>query len=769
MGKTIGKKKVNKSNAAARKAALIAEYKANRQKDTPQKKPGKANVKNMMDLYMKNKNEYLETGNENARKEALNMLIKAAEAGSGNACYNLSVEYVRGRLTQKDPDKCMYWMEKCAEKLPLTGNFWLGKYYAQGDPVPADREKAKQYLRRSIACEPQSANQKMMRAWGKFELAMLSEGQEAYQLMKESADEGYPTAQKALKYMNGSDSLLNGIMKKVFRKNDAFRDIMKNVYALAEQNDGNELAPVDAFDVFNSDTISKIGDIFSEYEDISKDPFSADHPFHKNYIESSETKDKDFRAFLDSLRGKDPKEILEQLADITERRGSPLSYTMRALSRYAQDPDGSIELLKKAADQGEYIACYLLGLDHMSGDHVQADQEEAVRLFTIAKDKGYPDAFAFLAHQYYFGLGVRGDADYAMKLLKQADTYYDEETCERIEDGLKALYRRRKTSAEIYPFWFMRGEDPVSIETIVKRVSRRMIEDEVAKATGKAQREIMDSLKKLEIITMDTNIRIRGVEASLSDLQMKLADEKRLLGPSGEEEQMYRFFERMESYIRKQTEQSGEAVKKKREYLSSLYGGSWNVLCEESRSALVSALVLMEQCEGITDPSFDYSGICISATSALEGEMKRIFSTLFTDYMHYAGTEEDEIEFIGKRIGKGNSFTLGSLPFALGVSDKQPESVRSRIRTWMIPYLHEILVTDRPDVIALFTEGEDHSFLSRSEFIRESYRNKAAHFNTLPKETAQACIRDVVGDAENEGFLRQMLGMIDYAKAESWQ
>lgn len=43
--------------------------------------------------------------------------------------------------------------------------------------------------------------------------------------------------------------------------------------------------------------------------------------------------------------------------------------------------------------------------------------------------------------------------------------------------------------------------------------------------------------------------------------------------------------------------------------------------------------MLWQGCAGVTMPDFDYSGICISVTTALEAELRRVFFDGFGDYL----------------------------------------------------------------------------------------------------------------------------------------
>ncbi|MBQ1324606.1 MAG: sel1 repeat family protein, partial [Solobacterium sp.] len=426
-----------------------------------------------------------------------------------------------------------------------------------------------------------------------------------------------------------------------------------------------------------------------------------------------------------------------------------------------------IDLIKKAADLGEGFAGFTLGVAYMTGDGVQADQEQAVHYLQIAAEQGIPDAKAFLAHEYYFGIGVKGDTRKAIQLLSNANEYFiTEETCKKIRTDLLALNRGRKKPSAVYPFWFMQKNEPVITKAILSKALRSYIEEEVDRATDNRMSEVLMHLQRLETITMDTNIRTRDIQTDLAkvyryltvDLSRMLKEEKNLLGNHlDQEEQLNRFFDRITKYINENVMSADDLVSEQSQILAHRFGSLWDRLLPESRSSLISAAVLMKTCKDIHDDSFDFSGVCISATSALEGELKRIFCTGFMDYMEEHGTSQEDINYVSRRITKAGIFTLGSMPFVLAESDKMNATEKQRIKELVLPYLHSLIPGTAQDQLpGLFSSGEN-SLLSRIDYVRENYRNSAAHSDNLTRQTAMDCCRDVIGTEDTPGLLIDIL------------
>lgn len=94
------------------------------------------------------------------------------------------------------------------------------------------------------------------------------------------------------------------------------------------------------------------------------------------------------------------------------------------------------------------------------------------------------------------------------------------------------------------------------------------------------------------------------------------------------------FVEKLSEYINQNTGFSEVLFAEETKHLSLLFGQAWDSLLPTSKTSLISAGVLWKSCAKIgDDKEFDFSGICISATSALESELKRYFYIGFQEYL----------------------------------------------------------------------------------------------------------------------------------------
>lgn len=301
-----------------------------------------------------------------------------------------------------------------------------------------------------------------------------------------------------------------------------------------------------------------------------------------------------------------------------------------------------------------------------------------------------------------------------------------------------------------------------------------------------------------------------------TELKSFLDEERRKLKKSENadpEIQVGEFINHTATYIDGKVGLSGDGiVKKKREGLRKLFGERWQYLLDSSQTSLVSAATLLERCADINTPDFDFSGICICATAALEAELKRIFFDGLLDYMveHYGTPETDDANEIYKywpdalltvpkfqyvkrtnlKVKKVDHFTMGNLPFLFGKTGKlsdvpaiqksqleQAEMMKARMSEYLstiildyykdIPYETFYLEKRREDCLTY----QSGCFVWKCERIRENYRNKAAHVNVMSEEEASSCYQSIITkpdtyiyNAEIAGTILELFCKIDGSK-----
>lgn len=216
---------------------------------------------------------------------------------------------------------------------------------------------------------------------------------------------------------------------------------------------------------------------------------------------------------------------------------------------------------------------------------------------------------------------------------------------------------------------------------------------------------------------------------------------------------------------------SDAIVSQEEAHLERLFGESWQKLLPLSRASIVSASVLWQGCAGVTMPDFDYSGICISVTTALEAELRRVFFDGFGDYLaaSYGAPETlapEEVFAIWPekllsmtqreyarakkpKLKRQHVFTIGNLPFLLGERRERYSSAEQQalVQQRAAEYLATIVkpeFADAPREVFTAAHGGE-SFVDKCERIRNDYRNAAAHAQVVSRDQAIACYHAVIG------------------------
>jgi uncharacterized protein len=84
------------------------------------------------------------------------------------------------------------------------------------------------------------------------------------------------------------------------------------------------------------------------------------------------------------------------------------------------DPADAVKWYRKAAEQGDAVAQYYLGLMYLNGKGVPEDDAEAVKWFRKAAEQGNAKAQYYLGFMYANGTGVPEDDAEAVKWYRKA-------------------------------------------------------------------------------------------------------------------------------------------------------------------------------------------------------------------------------------------------------------------------------------------------------------------------------------------------------------
>lgn len=389
------------------------------------------------------------------------------------------------------------------------------------------------------------------------------------------------------------------------------------------------------------------------------------------------------------------------------------------------------------------------------------DFVKAIELFIMAADLECASAFYHLGDIYEHGLGVETDRKKAWQYYKKG-----------------AEFGHKKCESII-------AESPDSPESSANQVVTLLsdIQEQVA--------EINAGTKRMEL-KLDQVLKF--VE---NDLSHYIAEAKqKLQGHAGDDDTAVEEFVReTSSFINQTLVSPDDLVKQETQQLQLLFGQAWDRLLPSSRTSLISAGVLWKSCARITKEDFDCSGVCISATSALEAELKRVFYTGLQEYLESKYGRPDAVNwestfdiwpekllsftrydykkaldkfFRGEQkwkpeLGKGNSFTMGVLPFLFGKPEKFSNAKQEGLlQKHLSEYLSTIVVEKyaRNPIIAFWDKDDKNCFVEKSERIRKDYRNKAAHIDVVSRQQAEGCYHQVVGKIGAYEYTSGVTGLI---------
>ena len=304
--------------------------------------------------------------------------------------------------------------------------------------------------------------------------------------------------------------------------------------------------------------------------------------------------------------------------------------------------------------------------------------------------------------------------------------------------------------------------------------------DEVTRANTEFIKYFEEMHKQLEKGISDIQWTVNETQYNIETLSSKMQE----------------FFDKMEEECKKQADspQCSSLRDACETELSSLFGIYWTngQLLESTKESLIAARVLLACAE--REGLYDCRGIVISATSALERELKARFYTGVREYLIEQNvwdgeTEEDLPKNLQKKINTNeDKFTLGDVMFILKCehyATKVPQNNYSENQiTCLRNYLRYNVLSDdvvsnkykqggryyvneRPEDIFVFNGRP--SFTEKLIDITNDYRNPAAHTSETSKTKAQQCCIDVIGQGKteitkNEGLLFELFKLTEKFK-----
>lgn len=478
----------------------------------------------------------------------------------------------------------------------------------------------------------------------------------------------------------------------------------------------------------------------------------------------------------------------------------------------------AVTYANKAYCHGNDLAAYNLGCFFADGTCCVKDMNTAEKYWKIALEAGHPQAAAAL-EKLHTGNTSGSSSDGSITLLismakdqkelkEAAKTTENNTNCkldkmeqnseqrhqensrivaeenektrqliEALAKDMNSRFDQMEQTSEI------RHQEDIRITAEEAEKTRQVIDDRadaLEKIINKIPERVFNSIsEQLNSVTEKYRESLLQFESLHRDLTSKI---------EGLTEQIEHFFAEMEQQSVKAAEASEcEELKAcHTEDLKRIFGDYWynGQLLDSSKESLIAARVLLS-CAG-RHHLMDCRGIVISATSALEREMKARFYTGLRGYLMSA-KDENGARFYpyfrqlpkklkmryDKLVGQWvDNFTMNDVYYIVyprnvngGIETDKPETEIALTRA----YLKTILSTgyDCDPAENAFLQplpGKTQSYCSSINEIASKYRNRAAHAEDIDGQLAQKCCQEVIGEAgedihQIEGILLELLKM----------
>lgn len=484
-------------------------------------------------------------------------------------------------------------------------------------------------------------------------------------------------------------------------------------------------------------------------------------------------------------------ELLKKAADKGEAESEFLLSIcyISGLCGLKEDKSKAVCYAKRAFEHGNLKAAFNLGCFYANGDGCEKNIAEAERYFKIASEDGHPNAQEEL-DKLCSAEEPQSKPDASLELVKE----------EIINEVIKAL---KQDSAEntkrIISSNDSNGDRIVANTNEQSELIRKIVTDE-----SKKIKELVEAIpiKTRKLIFDDINTAIndnrdslKKIEEMHKQMQSDISEIKQNTEETNSSiedltSEMQVFFDEMDKKCRDRVlcrDDCGKLCNACRNELSSLFGNYWEngQLLASTKDSLIAARVLLACAEG--EGLSDFRGIVISATSALERELKARFYTgvrkYFSEKNVWNGTTEEDLpKNLRLKINKNeDAFTLGDVSYILTCESYRTSELlnnyNNQQKECLRDYLREKILSDaivknqdkykgypyknnRPEDILIYNGGRDNSFIEKLSNISNTYRNPAAHTQATTKDTAQSCCKAVIGQGEIdriEGLLLELL------------
>lgn len=713
-----------------------------------------AELKNTRALYKLGVCYLRGMGTEKDAKKAFECYKKAAEAEDCDALCDLGVCYDTGTGTERNVNKAFECYKKAAEGKNITAVYNLGVCYQDGQGTAVNPKRAFECYKEAAEAGNCDAMCNLAGCYAEG-FGTDENPEKAFAYYKKAADAGSIQAIFNLGNCYRKGTGTEADEKKMLEcyqtaAEKGAPEALYNLGACFSYGMGTKIDMVRAFKCFED--AAKLGNSMAIYR------------MGVCYRQGDGVEKSDIKAF----------ECFERAAQLNNIEAiANLGYCYYCGVGIKRNVKRAFVCFNKAAEEGNLNALVNLAICYYNGEGTQKDERRAIGCFEEAASKNAASGLYNLFVCYYNGKGVKKDREKAIEYAQKAADLGLNEAMSFLQ-----LYEKKKNNSLIarIRICLMAPEIIAAKDAEIEFLRNQLLANQkrILKDTGdiKEKLDAIDQFVRNELtdfIARERSVLVRKIEESRESI----------------EEHIEHFRQSVLEKLVKEVKSSDDLFREHEKRLAAIFGENWkneDRMPENAKNALVSASVMWDKCVDIRVQGFDYSGVCILATAALELITKNIFFKDFKEHFlktnnisspslltcpdtllyfkngkYYDAMREYEKDGHGQENRYESSFlreknvTLGNLMYIFckehhKVADENLQDAFVVYKNALTKNaIEEYLKTVVKDCYKEKPLEALDSFVENCDEIRVSYRNEAAHTGKLSQNDAIKCLAAVIG------------------------
>lgn len=402
------------------------------------------------------------------RKTGIDAVRLYAQQNNPEAQIELALRYYAGHQVPQDFQEALKWMTRAAGEGSADAQYLLSRMYAEGIGVDADRSKSEMWFAKAISNDPD--NPELKQQYAEYLTGTDKNPDARTAFLKLCSDAGYTPAfadfwrPKAISLYSRND--YEGAQK-IFQQL-ADRNDPEGMYYLAgmyaKGQGGLPEDDVEAFDLYHRSATNgfapaqyELAAMYRQGTGTAQNPESAAAWYEKSANNG-------FTAARYELAESELSQAVfwKGRADSGD---SDKKQQAEDLRKYNQKIFSAVEGYRKAAEEHDSCAQYMLGRLYASGEGVSVDYEQSIQCYRKSAAQDNAEALFHLGLMYQAGLGVPVDMNQALfcyekaaELGSRAAVFYLG-NCYRFGNGVAKNFRKGES------IYLTKGLDGIDLES----------------------------------------------------------------------------------------------------------------------------------------------------------------------------------------------------------------------------------------------------------------------------------------------------------------